>query len=117
MAKPVGSLPAIIDPTPEMLDAFQGGFAQQLHLRYQARFKQPHELTPRQRESAEQAGLRAMLGAMPPEAANLIAAAPALLASLKALRDECSGTPRPWVLVDLLTDATEAIDKAEATHA
>jgi len=45
--------------------------------------------------------------------ARLIAAAPDLLATLKALRDECSGTPRTWVLVDLLTNATEAIAKAE----
>jgi len=36
-----------------------------------------------------------------------------MLHTLKALRDECSGTPRPWVLVDILTDATEAIAKAE----
>jgi len=45
--------------------------------------------------------------------ARLIAAAPELLQALKALRDECSGSPRPWVLVDLLTTATEAIAKAE----
>lgn len=44
---------------------------------------------------------------------GLIAAAPELLQALKALRDECSGSPRPWVLVDLLTTATEAIAKAE----
>lgn len=45
--------------------------------------------------------------------ARLIAAAPDLLVVLKALRDECSGTPRAWVLVGLLTDASEAIAKAE----
>lgn len=48
-----------------------------------------------------------------PSNARLVAAAPELLAALKALRDECSGTPRTWVLIDLLTDATEAINKAE----
>lgn len=45
--------------------------------------------------------------------ARLIAAAPDLLAALKALRDECSGAPRPSVLVGLLTDAAKAIAKAE----
>lgn len=45
--------------------------------------------------------------------ARLIAAAPDLLTALKGLRDECSGTPRPWILVDLLTTAAEAIAKAE----
>lgn len=44
---------------------------------------------------------------------RLIAAAPDLLAALKALRDECSGTPRPSVLVGLLTDAAKAIAKAD----
>lgn len=36
-----------------------------------------------------------------------------MLQALKHLRDECCGPSRPWVLVDLLTDAEEAIAKAE----
>jgi hypothetical protein len=51
------------EPTQAMLDAFQQGFQQQLGVRHKARFKQPEDLTARERMSAEEAGLRAMLSA------------------------------------------------------
>lgn len=44
--------------------------------------------------------------------ARLIAAAPSLLRALKALRDECSGTPRPNVLLALLAEADLVIAEA-----
>lgn len=44
----------------------------------------------------------------------LLAAAPDLLAALSALRNECSGTPRPDRLVALLAHADEALAKADA---
>ena len=47
--------------------------------------------------------------------ARLIAAAPDLLAALKALRNECSGTPRPDQTVPMLAAADAAIAKAELT--
>lgn len=76
-------LPAILDPTPDMLDAFQSGFIEQLHRRYQLR----HSPKLVGAESAEQGGLRAMLSAMPADRARLIAAAPDLLAALNTLFD------------------------------
>jgi len=110
-------IPALLDPTPEMLDAFQDGFVQQLHLRHQCRFKQPHQLSDRQRESAEQAGLRSMLAALPADRSRLIAAAPGLLAALKTLvsfveteLEGDSGTP----FHEALDAANEAIAKAES---
>lgn len=53
------------EPTEAMLAAFHQGFRQHLGLRHKNRFKPPHELTNKERESAEQAGLRAMLAAAP----------------------------------------------------
>jgi hypothetical protein len=44
--------------------------------------------------------------------ARLIAAAPELLDALEALRNECSGTPRPNVMLALLANADLAIAKA-----
>ncbi|CAM5656486.1 hypothetical protein MAUB1S_11418 [Mycolicibacterium aubagnense] len=38
---------------------------------------------------------------------------PCLLSALRALRNECSGTPRPTVLAFLLANADVAISKAE----
>lgn len=41
-------------------------------------------------------------------------AMPALLSALIALRDECSGGPRPTALLGMLADANIAIAKAQA---
>jgi len=76
-------LPAILEPTPEMLDAFQSGFVEQLHLRHQCRHKPAAVLSERQGESAEQAGLRSMLAAMPEDRARVIDAAPEMLEALR----------------------------------
>jgi hypothetical protein len=55
-ARPAGQEP---EPSPEMLEAFQRGFQEQLRIRDKARFKP--DPTPREQMSAEKAGLLAML--------------------------------------------------------
>lgn len=45
--------------------------------------------------------------------AQLIAAAPELLAALEALRNEMAGKPRPQILITLLDDADRAIARAK----
>jgi hypothetical protein len=54
-----------VEPTPEMIAAFEQGFKMQLGVRHRARFK-PRQ-TEKERRSAEECGLRAMLAASPPK--------------------------------------------------
>lgn len=102
------SLPAILDPTPEMLDAFQSGFIDQLHRRYQLRHSPKIVGT----ESAEQGGLRAMLSAMPAGQQRLIAAAPSLLALSKFLLERLDDFERD----PLTEDDIEYIGRQFAGH-